>query len=233
MRCCSCQRNIAAGAEAQKMIVEYQQPDGSSKIFGFGMTDGPMAKATGRMFRGWHHLCYHVARKRAARGDAVTGRVLANTPTAYDIDQLVMSKDDLDALGLTQDQARDRGTLFLSTKLNRLREIAAGVGKGVGDPTVQEAFAADEHGGPYAHQHTHRLEMYQLIAHLEYAHGITDAKLLHSHGGLNDLHGELHVSRTQHDIRARREAEGEPEPRPRDWRTQYSAELDSTSAPGL
>lgn len=225
MRCCSCQRNIAAGAEAQKMIVEYQQSDGSSRIFGFGMTDGAITQATGRMVKGWHHKCYHVARKRAARGDAVTGRVLADTPTAYNIRQFVMSKDDLDALGLTVEQARERGTLYLSTKLNRLREIAASIGKGVGDPTVQEAFAADEHGGPYAHQHTHRLEMYQLIAHLEYAHGITDAKLLHSHGGLIDLHGELHVSRTQHDIRARRLDEAEPEPQIRDWRTHDTAEL--------
>lgn len=214
------------------MIIEYRQSDGSSRIFGFGMTDGTVAQATGRMVQGWHFKCYHVARKRAARGDAVTGRVLANTPTAYDIDQLVMSKDDLDALRLTEAEASERGTLYLSTKLNRLREIAAGIGKGVGDPTVQEAFAADEHGGPYAHQHTHRLEMYQLIAHLEYAHGITDAKLLHSHGGLIDFHGELHARRIGRDIRARRDADGEREPETRDWRIQYTAELDP-AAPGL
>lgn len=206
------------------MIVEYQQSDGSLKLFGHGMTDGLLSNATGRMVKGWHGKCYWVAKKRAARGDEVTGRVIANTPTAYDINQFVLTRDDLDALGLTEEQARASGTLQLSTKLNRLREIAQSIGKGVGDPTVQEAFAADEHGGPYDHHHSHRLEMYQLIAHLEYAHGISDAKLLQGRGGLTELHGEQHARRALLHTQASRADDPEPDNH-RDWRTQYSFDL--------
>jgi hypothetical protein len=227
MRCVSCQRNIAAGVEAQKMIVEYRQDDTGTKIFGYMMSDGPLSAATGRIERGWHHKCYHIARKRAARGDAVTGRVIANTPTAYDIEQLVLSRDDLAALGMSEAQARAQGTLSLSTRLSRLREIAQTVGKGVGDAVVQEAFAADQHGGPYVHQHTHRLETYQLIAHLEYAHGNRDAGLFRSGSGLQDAHQGLHAAQALEAIRARRaddpDAETDTE---RDWRTQYTADIE-------
>ncbi len=224
MRCTSCQRNIAAGLEAAKMIVQYRQSDGSTRVFGFMMSDGPLTKAVGQIVKGWHHKCWHVARKRAARGDQVTGRVLAGTPTGYDIDRLVLTKDDLDALGITAEQAREQSTVHLSASLGRLRELAEQLGKGVGDPTVQEAFQAQQHGGPYRHVHQHRLETYQLIAHLEYAHGVTDAQLC-SQLRVQDHHVELHARMAQDGIRADRVRDGESEPRVTDWRTQYSKDI--------
>lgn len=208
------------------MIVEYRQPDESIKVFGYMMSDGPITAATGQMVRGLHHKCWHIARKREAKGDAVTGRVVAGTPTGYNIGQVALGKDDLDALGITMAEAEQRSTLQLSTRLHRLREIAELVGKGVGDPQVQEAFAADEHGGPYTHQHHHRLETYQLIAHLEYAHGLKDLKLLRNGNALQDQHAELHAQANLKVIQEDRIADGEPEPRTTDWRQQFAVDIE-------
>lgn len=209
------------------MVVEYRQADDSSRLFGYMMSDGPLSVATGRLVKGFHNKCYWIARKRSARGDQVTGRVLSGTPTAYDIDQLVLTREDMTALGITAAQARERSTIQLTYRLKRLREVAEGIGRGVGDPTVQEAFWADEHGGqPYAHEHLHRLEMYQLIAHLEYAHGLADIRLLRPVGGLQDQHAELHARASQDAIRLARQADGEPDPRTTDWRTQYTADIE-------
>lgn len=208
------------------MVVEYRQADDSIKVHGYMMSDGPLHTAKGRMVRGWHFKCFHVARKRAARGDAVTGRVLADSPTAYDMDHLVMSKDDLAALGLTEAQAQEQGTAYLSVKLARLRTIAENVGLGVGDALVQEAYLADQHGGPYSHEHTHRLDTYQLVAHLDYAHGVADARVLQSTGGLHAQHGELHARTHLEAIHADRVADADDQDRHRDWRTQYTVEIE-------
>lgn len=204
------------------MIVEYEQRDGSVQVCGYMMPDGPLSAATGAMLRGWHSKCYWVAKKREARGDQVTGRVVAGSPTGYDINELVLTRDDLAALGITPAEARERSTVQLSHRLHRLRELAQSIGKGVGDAHVQEAFAADEHGGPYAHQHHHRLDSYQLLAHLRYAHGLDGDELLaHPH----DTHHWHHALRAQTDIRERRQADPEADGSSRDWREQFTAEL--------
>lgn len=225
MKCTSCLRNIAAGAEAQKMIVEYQQADDTVRVHGFMMPDGPISTATGAMLRGWHSRCYWVAKKREARGHEVTGRVVTGSPTGYDIDALVMNRDDLTALGITPEQARERSTAGLSARVGRLREVAASIGRGVGDAQVSEAFAAQEHGGPYPHEHHHRLELYQLIAHLQYAHGVAAQSLLSATDGLHEHHMLIHARRRQEEIRAERTADAEPEPATRDWREQFTADL--------
>lgn len=186
MRCHECHRNIAAGVEAQKMVVEYQQPDGSTRIHGLGMPDGPLTTTTGRMVRGSHSKCWWIAKKREAKGDEVTGRVLRGTPTAYEIADMVLNRDEAAALGLTPEQARERSTVQLSRRLNGLRAIADRLSKGVGDPMVQEAYLAEERGGPYPHEHHHRLDTYQLLAHLEYAHGVKPESEVHR------LHLALH-----------------------------------------
>lgn len=195
------------------MVVEYQQADGSTSLNGYMMPDGPIAAATGAMLRGWHSRCYWIAKKREAKGDAVTGRVVSGGPTGYNIDKFV------------QDQQ-----VHLKARLDRLRALAESMGRGVGDAQVTEAFNASERGGPYTHQHQHRLEVYQLIAHLEYAHGIKDQSLLSSQGGLLDLHIRVHAQQVQADIRAWRQADGEDEQVIRDWRTQYTAEIEQERA---
>lgn len=205
------------------MIVEYQQADGSSKLFGYMMSDGPISAATGAMVRGFHSKCYWIAKKREARGDAVTGRVLAG-PTGYDIDQVALSRDDIAALGITPEEAMRRGTGQLSARLARLREVAEQIGKGVGDPQVQEAFAAHERGGPYSHHHMHRLDTYQLLAHLKYAHGLDDPDdfLARPH----DTHAWHHAQLAQSAAVADRDAHDEPDPRTTDWREQHTAVLE-------
>lgn len=224
MRCAACQRNIAAGAEAQKMVVEYRQSDGSVQVRGYQQPDGPLAGATGVMVAGWHSKCWFVNKKREAKGNAVTGRIIAGAPTGYDVGDLVLDRDDLAALGITLEQAREHSTVQLSAKVARLRTLAQAMGKGVGDLQVQEAFTAAEHGGvPYSHDHHHRLDVYQLIAHLEYAHGVYDARLLSTSGALQAQHVALHA---QARVAADRIADHEAEPVTRDWRTQFTAEID-------
>lgn len=205
------------------MIVEYQQRDGSTRLHGYMMSDGPVAAATGAMVRGWHHKCYWVAKKREAKGDAVTGRVVAGAPTGYDISQIALSRDDLAALGITHAEAVERSSVQLGASVARLRAVAEQVGKSVGDAQVQEAFTASERGGPYDHQHHHRLDTYQLIAHLRYAHGLEDPKVLaHPH----DSHAWHHAMTAQSDIAGRRTEDNEPEPRETDWRDQHTATLE-------
>lgn len=205
------------------MIVEYRQADGSSRLFGYMMTDGALSSATGQMVRGWHHKCYWISKKREARGGTVTGRVMAGGPTGYDIDQMALSKDDLVALGITHEQALQRGTGQLSVRLARLRALAEEMGKGVGDAQVQEAFTATEHGGPYEHHHEHRLETYQLIAHLRYAHGENKAR---AHASLQDQHLELHARDALVELVQRRQEDGDLELPHHDWRDQLSVEIE-------
>lgn len=202
MKCCSCKGNIAAGVEAQKRIVEHQQPDGTLIIFGYMMQAGPVAKATGRIVRAWHHKCYWIVRKREHRGDAVTGRVLPGVPTGYD-------------------NAVDTETI--SAEIDKLREVAARLGKAVGDPTVTEAFRAEAHGGPYPHTHQFRLDTYQLLAHLTYAHGLDPHSLSGSaHVNHDALHVQMALNRITDD---RAQDPGHIEPPHRDWRDQVAADI--------
>lgn len=202
LRCCVCLRNIAAGAEAQKMIIEYQQADGGLKLFGFEMPDGPITGATGAMVRAWHAKHFWMAKKREAKGDAVTGRVVPSGITGYTgID--------------TEAQAH------LHEKIDRMRELADAMGKGVGDPQVTEAFNAQERGGPYPHVHHYRLDTYQLMAHLVYAHGELDRT-----ADMRERHVSLHAQTAASDIRALRKLDGETEQTVRDWRPQFTAEIE-------
>lgn len=202
------------------MVVEYRQADGTVQVRGYQMPDGPLSQATGQMVAGWHSKCFYVAKKREARGDQVTGRILTDAPTGYSIGELVLNREDLDALGLTLEQARERSTVALSAQVNKLRDLARSIGKGVGDAHVQEAFAAQEHGGPYPHEHHHKLDAYQLIAHLHYAHGAPRRGLRLS---LEDEHTLAH---RQDRIAADRRRDDEPESVSRDWRIQFTAEIE-------
>jgi hypothetical protein len=71
MRCTACKGNIATGVEATKMVVEYIQDDGSTKIFGYMMSDGPLASAVGRLHRAFHHKCHWMRVKRETYGHSV------------------------------------------------------------------------------------------------------------------------------------------------------------------
>lgn len=210
MKCDSCHRSIASGVDAQKMICEYQQSDGTIKIYGFMMSDGPLNKATGRLVRGWHHKHYHQLRKRTAKGDAVTGRVMPSIPTAYDI-----------ATGQGIERLEE-----LRGAVADMQALAREVGKPVGDPHVHEAYQARQHGGPYDHEHTMRLESYQLLGHLQYAHGWTRLPSGYDKRPLAEQHAELHALAAQQRTQAARQHDpGHVDPEDRDWRDQHVAEL--------
>lgn len=227
MKCHSCHRNIPAGVAAEKMIIEYLQGDGSTKVFGYMMPAGRLSEATGRILRGYHHKCYWIRRKRENRGDPVSGRVVGSLPTGYDIAAMVVNRDDIEALGLTEDQLRERGTAALSARLDKLREVARRIGKGVGDPTVTEAFRAEERGGPYEHAHEFRLDdAYQLGAHLRYAHGYVAEPTAGAAPRWHRVHDELHAQAALAATTALRHADpGHVEATESDWRHHVVAEI--------
>lgn len=199
------------------MIVAYRQPDGSTKIFGHLMPDGPLTAATGQLLRGWHSKCFHIVRKREARGDAVTGRVLGDRlPTGYDIAGIVLTRDEADALGAAPD------TRYLSERLAALRAVAQRVGKPIGDPEVTEAFRAAEQGGPYPHTHDLPLETYQLLHHLCHAHGLDWVDI-----GARAVHAELHARAALDGHRQQRADDpGETPTEETDWREQVAVDVE-------
>lgn len=194
MRCAGCLRMIGSGVEASRMICTYTQ-DGIDTVFGFQMPAGPIAKAAGRLKNGWHNKCWHAARKREARG----GQVLGYAADPDDSHQI-------------------------SDRLAAMQQIAARVGKPVGDPTVSEAYRAQQHGGPYPHAHTMPLDTYQLRAHLAYAHGIDPDTVTGS--TVRDAHVIAHARQaaTFH----LRERAGDPDPPPpeTDWRDPVAIQLE-------
>lgn len=204
MRCCNCKRPIAAGAEAQKMIVEYVQGDGTVKVFGYLMADGPLSAATGQLKAGWHHKCFHIVRKREARGDALTGRVITTG---------------IDVTGAGSGASTEAEQL--GERVERIRALAQRIGKPVGDPEVIEALLAEERGRPYQHTHAMPLDTYQLLAHLRYAHD--------HHGPIEDaktLHFQFHAVTALADTALARAADaGHREPTERDWRDQHVIDL--------
>jgi len=210
VKCDSCHRSIASGVDARKMICEYQQRDGTAKVFGYMMPAGPLIEATGRLARGWHHKCWHIVRKRSAKGDAVTGRVLPAIPTAYEI----ATGEGVERVAALREAVAD------------MQALAREVGKPVGDPHVHEAHQAKLHGGPYEHTHTMRLDSYQLLGHLTYAHGTNRTASGRSKLPLHEEHDQLHAQAAQRRTElARTEDPGYAEPIEHDWREQRVAEL--------
>lgn len=218
MKCAHCKKPIAAGVEAIKLIVAYADEHGNETFYGYGMPAGPITNANGRPLHGYHHKCFHILRKREARGDPVSGRVLAGAPSGYDMAELVLTREEAAALNLSVQDVAER-TTYLTDRLQALRELARSIGKGVGDPTVLEAFWAHENHGPYSHAHRIRQEMYQLRAHLSYAHGLD---LSSNPGGLHELHDAVHHNA---EITANRLADHDEAPAERDWHDQHQADI--------
>lgn len=233
MKCDHCHRRIPAGAEARKMVVEYRDADGCPTLFGYQMPAGPLTAATGRLSRGWHRRCFHIVRKRQVKGDTVTGRVLTDAPTAYTIGGLVLSRDEADALGLSEAD-RQRGSRELTEHLDLLRAVAATVGKPLGDPEVSEAFAAARHGGPYEHTHDLPLDAYHLRAHLRHAHGHEPSTQLLAGAATYPagVHAAAHAAAANRRLHTARD--DDPGHRPAvdaDWRGQTTADLDQLFPP--
>jgi hypothetical protein len=207
MRCTYCKRPISSGVEKTKMIVSYQQEDGSTSIFGYLMADGPISSATGRLLQAWHHKCYHIVRKRVARGGQVTGRAAAGViPDAYD----PMAQQD------TTTPGSDRAV----RRMQDLRDFATQRGMGFGDTALSEAYQAHLNGGPYEHVHVLPVNIHQLLAHLHYAHGIQEPG-----SGMQFTHSALHAGAAKDRLNASKE-DLEPTPEhPIDWRTQTTVEI--------
>lgn len=66
MKCFFCHRPIAGG-EARRRAEYRRQPDGSLKVYGQGMLDGPLAAAAGQLVKVAHNGCYWAATKKEQR----------------------------------------------------------------------------------------------------------------------------------------------------------------------
>lgn len=67
MKCDTCHRPVRGGQEALRRAEYRRQPNGTVKVFGAGMPDGPLSAATGQLEKVKHNGCYHADRKRAQR----------------------------------------------------------------------------------------------------------------------------------------------------------------------
>lgn len=76
MKCAVCKRPFRRGVEQAKRVEYWLQPDGTTKVFGFQMPDGPLAAATGQLVRVIHSLHYWQEHKDEARGGAHAGGVI-------------------------------------------------------------------------------------------------------------------------------------------------------------
>lgn len=80
MKCQVCRRDIRRGAEEQKRVEYRRQPDGSVKVYGYQMPDGPLSAATGPLVKVIHSKHYWAESKDQARGGPHAGGAIP----AYD-----------------------------------------------------------------------------------------------------------------------------------------------------
>ena len=77
MRCAECKREFRRGAEEAKRVEYRRQPDGSVKVFGHQMPDGPLSEATGVLERAIHSKHYWAGVKAERRGGAHAGGAIS------------------------------------------------------------------------------------------------------------------------------------------------------------
>jgi hypothetical protein len=216
-------------------VAEYQQKDGSIKVYGFDRPDGKPpwlgGHPTGQLVRAWHYKHFRVAEKRERRGgDAVTGRGMGAIPTAYEITAMTANQDELAMLGITEDQARAMSTQALTDRVLRVRETAVEAGEGADSWAFKEKMRALDNGGPYEHTHMLRLEDFQLKPHLMHAHGIDPMQTADSRKMQHDeAHARMVLEKTQ---RSRAADPGHQEPKETDWRDQTVVEVGEISIAG-
>lgn len=77
MKCAECRRDIRRGAEEQKRVEYRLQGDGTEKVFGYQMPDGPLDVATGRLVRVIHSKHYWANLKAEHRGGPHAGGAIS------------------------------------------------------------------------------------------------------------------------------------------------------------
>jgi hypothetical protein len=220
--------------------VEYEK-DGEVTAYGFGQKAGSLdAPDKGKMVRVFHFKHYQIALKREGRGgDAVTGRGMGAIPTAYDVHLMTANADDLKALGVTEEEARQHSTAFLTEQVQKMKNLAADIGSGADSWDVKELYRAIEKGVAsksvgvwisegYDHKHTKPIENFRLHSHLNYAHGVTMDPSTPSRE-LAELHGQLHAKMSQRATVADREqdpGEDVPNRTVREWPAAQPIEAD-------
>ena len=72
-----CRRDIRRGAEEQKRAEYHRQPDGTVKVFGYQMPDGPLSAATGPLVKVIHSKHYWSTLKAENRGGPHAGGAIS------------------------------------------------------------------------------------------------------------------------------------------------------------
>lgn len=168
---------------------------------------------------------YHLKRELRG-GDVITGRVIGNVPTAYEVGDISQNQDDLNRKGITADQAKT--TKFLETQSDELRRKGKEFGTNSMDGNFREKRKAEEAGGPYDHEHQSgsRVPDMYLAAHLQYAHGIESPLKSVDLVDLKQMHDELHAAaRLAAKITERENDKGWNLPAEADWRDQSVIEV--------
>jgi len=208
------------------MIADYMK-DGQVKTYGFMAPDGPLSAAKGTVVHVYHFKCWQILRKREARGgDMRSGRLLGTdvVPSAYDIGRLMMNRDDMEQMGLSEEEAREQTTAQFTERANEIRKSAQDAGAAVEEVAERERRHAVEKGGPYEHTHYGAIDRQRLEAHLLWAHGhVAEDR---SYGYMGVTHGQLHALMTQYAKQQERQADpGHQEPEERDWREQFVTDI--------
>lgn len=138
MKCNGCKRDIST-AEAQKMVTEYVYPDGHTEVT--IPSEGTKATPGGRILHAFHYKHYKVAQK-VARRTADSGSLIGTShlPSAYEVGDLVMNRDEAADRGLSLEEAAQQTTAEASkhaqaTLHQSLRRNQTRVQQGVSSPT--------------------------------------------------------------------------------------------------
>ena len=67
MKCAGCLKSVGGGEQGRRRAEHWRQGDGSVKVFGIGMPDGPLAAATGQLVKVEHNGCYWARVKKEQR----------------------------------------------------------------------------------------------------------------------------------------------------------------------
>jgi len=108
-KCAKCKKILANGTEAQKMVTEFIYPD---KSIDFTVpSEGLKAKAGGRLHLCYHYKCFKVLAKLERRTQdegSLIGK--EGTPSAYNVSDFVMNKNEADDKGLSVEEAAAQST---------------------------------------------------------------------------------------------------------------------------
>lgn len=120
MKCHWCQKSISGGNDEAKMVTAYKTPEGIAYT-----VPSERLKASGPLLYVGHYRCYRVADKRQTLSTVLSEH--NNAPSVYDVSQGLLNRQDMEAQGLSPEEALARITGVMPTSDDvRQRDLALG-----------------------------------------------------------------------------------------------------------